>query len=91
VRKKYPDVQVIILTGHGTEKDEKEARKLGAYDYLQKPADVDSLVKVIKNAFAYKQKFEKTMTATAFAEEGDYKTARKIMESDKDPDSGQNR
>jgi len=86
VREKYPEVQVIILTGHGTDKDEKEARKLGAFDYLQKPADIDSLIKTIKKA--YKKKFERTMAATAFAEAGDYKTAREIMESKENRDSG---
>jgi DNA-binding NtrC family response regulator len=86
VRKKYPEVQVIILTGHGTEKDEKEARRLGAFEYMQKPADIDNLVKTIRQA--YKEKFENAMTATAFAEEGDYKTAKEIMDRDKKKEKG---
>lgn len=81
VRKEYPEVQVIILTGHGTDKDEKEARKLGAYEYFQKPVDVDKLVKTIKDA--YKRKFETSMTAAAFAEAGDYSTAKEIMDEEK--------
>jgi len=81
VRKEYPEVQVIILTGHGTHKDEKEARKLGAYEYFQKPVDVDKLVKTIKDA--YKRKFETSMTAAAFAEAGDYSTAKEIMDEEK--------
>jgi DNA-binding NtrC family response regulator len=84
VRKEYPDVQVIILTGHGTKKDEKEARKLGAYEYLQKPVDIDKLVKTIKKA--YKRKIENTMMATTFAEAGDYESAKEIMERDKEDD-----
>lgn len=86
VRKKYPEVQVIILTGHGTEKDEKEARRLGAFEYMQKPADIDNLVTTIRQA--YKQKFENAMTATAFAEAGDYKTAKEIMSRDKKKEKG---
>lgn len=81
VRKEYPEVQVIILTGHGTDKDEKEARKLGAYEYFQKPVDVDKLVKTIKDA--YRRKFETSMTAAAFAEAGDYSTAKEIMDEEK--------
>lgn len=81
VRKEYPEVQVIILTGHGTHKDEKEARKLGAYEYFQKPVDVDKLVKTIKDA--YRRKFETSMTAAAFAEAGDYSTAKEIMDEEK--------
>ncbi len=48
VRKAYPQVQVVILTGHGSEKDEAEARRLGAYDYLQKPVDIEKLIQTLK-------------------------------------------
>jgi DNA-binding NtrC family response regulator len=82
VKKTYPKVQVIILTGHGSKKDEKEARRLGAFDYLQKPADIETLVKTIKKA--YRNKFESAMTAAAFAEAGDFGTAKEIMEKDKE-------
>lgn len=60
VRKTYPDVQVIMLTGHGSEKDEKEARRLGAFEYLQKPTEMDKLVATIKKAYKYKKKIEDT-------------------------------
>ena len=67
IRKKYPTMQVIILTGYGTDKEEEEARRLGGFDFLEKPADVDTLVGRIKEA--YKEKLERAMTAIAFAEE----------------------
>jgi len=51
VRKAYPKIQVIILTGHGTEKDEEEAKRLGAFDYLEKPVNLDVLVKKMKAAY----------------------------------------
>jgi DNA-binding response OmpR family regulator len=82
IRKAYPKVQVIILTGHGTEKDEKEARRLGAFEYLQKPVEIESLVQTIRRA--YRSKIEGPMAAAAFAEAGDYKTAEEILERDKD-------
>lgn len=50
VKKAYPEVQVIILTGHGSEKDKKEALSLGAFGYLQKPVQIDELIKNIINA-----------------------------------------
>jgi DNA-binding response OmpR family regulator len=78
VRQAYPDVQVVILTGHGSEKDEAEARRLGAYAYLQKPVDMEKLVKTLRAA--YKKKLESAMVAAAFAEEGDFGTAKEIME-----------
>jgi DNA-binding NtrC family response regulator len=81
VRKAYPQVQVIILTGHGSEKDEAEARRLGAFAYLQKPVDMEKLVKTLRDA--YKRKLEDAMVAATFAEEGDFETAREIMEHKK--------
>ena len=81
VRKKYPNIQVIMLTGHGSEKDEAEARRLGAAEYLQKPTGVDKLVKTIKKAF---KKFDDSMVAATFAEAGDYSHAKEILDEDKE-------
>jgi DNA-binding NtrC family response regulator len=49
-KKAYPHVQVIVLTGHGTDKDAEEAKKLGGFDFLNKPADIDHLERKIRNA-----------------------------------------
>jgi DNA-binding response OmpR family regulator len=81
-RKAYPNVQIIMLTGHGSKKDEKEARRLGAFEYLQKPVPIEDLVKKIK--LAYKKKFETTMMAATFAEAGEFETAKEILDRDKD-------
>jgi DNA-binding NtrC family response regulator len=80
IRKAYPNMQVIILTGHGTEKDEEEARRLGGFDFLRKPADIETLVGKIKEA--YSEKIERMMSAIAFAEEGEFDTARKIIKEE---------
>lgn len=80
VRKAYPKIQVIILTGHGTEKDEEEAKRLGAFDYLEKPVNLDVLVKKMKSA--YRRKMEDTMVAATFAEAGDFESAKKIMDEE---------
>jgi DNA-binding response OmpR family regulator len=80
VRKAYPKIQVIILTGHGTEKHEEEAKRLGAFDYLEKPVNLDVLVKKMKAA--YRRKMEDTMVAATFAEAGDFESAKKIMDED---------
>lgn len=77
VKKINHEIQVIILTGHGTDKDEEEARKLGGFEFLRKPADIDLLVSKIKEA--YSEKFERAMTAAAFAEEGAFEQAKKII------------
>jgi len=46
-----PQVQVIILTGHGSQKDEEVARRLGVFDYLQKPVDIAVLLKTMERAY----------------------------------------
>jgi DNA-binding response OmpR family regulator len=83
VKEAYPNVEVIILTGHGSEKDEETARGLGAFDYVRKPADLDALVSRIKNAFQRRmKKLERMSVAAAFAEAGEFDTAREIMEEE---------
>ncbi|MBW2199619.1 MAG: response regulator [Deltaproteobacteria bacterium] len=81
-RNAYPNVQIIMLTGHGSKKDKKEARRLGAFEYLQKPVPIDILVNKIK--LAYKKKIETTMMAATFAEAGEFETAKEILDRDKD-------
>ncbi|WP_029459618.1 response regulator [Solidesulfovibrio alcoholivorans] len=45
-----PDVEVIILTGHGSEADQEECMRLGAFAYLQKPVDIEKLSDTLKRA-----------------------------------------
>jgi DNA-binding NtrC family response regulator len=49
VSKDHPPV-VIVVTAHGSERTAVQAIKLGAYDYLSKPFDVDELRILVKNA-----------------------------------------
>jgi len=46
----YPLVEVILLTGHGTTETAVEGMKLGAYDYLLKPADFEDLTEKLEGA-----------------------------------------
>ena len=77
IKKTRPKIQVIILTGHGTDEDEAVARKLGGFDFLRKPAEIDLLVRKIKEAF--QEKVERVMSAIAYAEGGDIDDAKKIF------------
>ncbi|WP_419664136.1 response regulator [Desulfosarcina variabilis] len=43
IKNSYPLVEVILLTGHGTTETAVEGMKLGAFDYLLKPADFEDL------------------------------------------------
>lgn len=50
VKESHPDVEVIILTGHGSEREELRAQELGAFAYLQKPVDIELLAKTVREA-----------------------------------------
>lgn len=50
VKATNPHVEVIILTGHGSDEDCKTCMALGAYAYLQKPVDIDALSETLKKA-----------------------------------------
>ncbi len=47
-----PEVEVIILTGHGSVEDEKECMELGAFAYMNKPVDIEELSSTITAAQA---------------------------------------
>jgi len=51
IRKMYPDVKVIMLTGHGAVESARESLKHGAFDYLSKPCDIDLLASKINDAY----------------------------------------
>jgi len=50
VKETNPDIEVIILTGHGSKADREVCMGLGAFAYLQKPVDIDELSGTIKKA-----------------------------------------
>jgi len=59
IRKKWPLVEVIMLTGHSTIDAAINAIKLGAYDYLLKPIQMDELVSKIEKAASRKRHRDK--------------------------------
>jgi len=44
-------IEIIILTGHGSEEDKETCMELGAYAYLHKPVDIKQLTKIIDKAY----------------------------------------
>ncbi len=50
IKSKHPLVEVIMLTAHATVESAIEGMKLGAFDYLMKPAEIDELVDKVKKA-----------------------------------------
>ncbi len=50
VKNTNPDIEVIVLTGHGTEKDKDLCMELGAFAFLQKPVDIQLLSQTLMQA-----------------------------------------
>ncbi|MBU2488673.1 MAG: response regulator [Proteobacteria bacterium] len=50
IRKRFPIVEVILLTGHGSVDSAVTGMKLGAFDYLNKPADFVELEEKLEGA-----------------------------------------
>jgi len=49
IKQMYPDLQVVLLSGHGSTEDVQEGLRLGALAYLQKPVDIEQLVDLIRS------------------------------------------
>ncbi|MGD9818611.1 MAG: response regulator [Desulfomonilaceae bacterium] len=45
-----PQLQIVMLTGHGSEQAAREGIKFGAFDYLTKPCELDELVEKLLQA-----------------------------------------
>ena len=64
IKKRFPLVEVIMLTGHASVETAIDGMKVGAFDYLMKPCDIDVLVTKVEEAAAKKRKHdEKIMEA----------------------------
>jgi len=50
IKTTHPNTQVILLTGHGATREGIEGMRLGAFDYLIKPVDIEEMVEKMKEA-----------------------------------------
>lgn len=55
IKAAYPLIEVILLTGHASMEASLEGMKLGAFDYLLKPVNIDELVYKIEDAHRKKE------------------------------------
>jgi DNA-binding NtrC family response regulator len=69
IKAKQPESQIILLTGYATLEKGVEAMKIGATDFIEKPADMEALATKIKKAkadrmlIAEKQQADKVLAA----------------------------
>ncbi len=50
LRKRYPDLPVLMMSGHANIETAVRATKLGAYDFIEKPLNLDKILLDIENA-----------------------------------------
>ena len=51
VKSEHPNVEIIVLTGHGSTEMEALCMEMGAYAYLEKPVDIEVLTKKMQEAY----------------------------------------
>ena len=55
IKQKWPESEVVIITGYPTVDSAKEAMRLGAYDYVAKPVAPHDVISVTDGAMTHKQ------------------------------------
>ncbi len=100
VRRDYPQMRVVILTGHGTQKDELEAKQLGAFEYMEKPVEIEQLDSTLRRAWRslkqMKERIDYAWMAAGYSDAGQPGYAAEVMkemekkqaQKDKDPFKG---
>ncbi|SFM63695.1 response regulator [Thermodesulforhabdus norvegica] len=78
-----PLTEVIMLTGHATVETAIEGMKLGAYDYLLKPTEIDDLVEKVQGAYARKADQEERIRKAKMMRY--FESPRAVLEDREDP------
>ncbi len=55
IRKLDPDIEVVMMSGHGTVETAVKAIKLGAFDFLEKPLHFDKVLVLLEHVFAFRK------------------------------------
>jgi DNA-binding NtrC family response regulator len=55
IKQRWPETEVVIITGYPTIETAKEAVRLGAYEYLVKPVGPDEVINVANGAITQKK------------------------------------
>jgi DNA-binding NtrC family response regulator len=55
IKKRYPDIEVIMLTAYASIETIRKAFKLGAFGFLMKPFDIDKFIATVDEALAFRR------------------------------------
>ena len=70
IKAEYPEVEVVVISGHGNINLAVQAVKLGAFDFLEKPLSLEKTITVVQNALRLEQlKRENRTLKAGLAEE----------------------
>jgi DNA-binding NtrC family response regulator len=64
IKRLFPMVEVIMLTGHATVESAVDGLKFGATDYLMKPIGIDELIQKAEEAFEKRVRLEEKIRMT---------------------------
>ena len=59
IKKGHGDIDVIVVTGHGSEKVAVEMMKMGASNYIQKPFSREELLRAVRHTVLSRTRYEK--------------------------------
>jgi DNA-binding NtrC family response regulator len=68
IKKKYPLLEVIMLSGHADVESAIDGMKQGAFDYLMKPCDIDQILAKVTEAAAKKRQHEEKIVQARIKE-----------------------
>ncbi len=71
IKKDYANLQVIMMSGHGTIETAVKATKIGAYDFIEKPLSLEKLLLSVNNALDY-YRLEEEISLLKQKEKGKY-------------------
>lgn len=55
IRNLFPDLTVVMMSGHGTIETAVKATRIGAFDFIEKPFSLDKVLITIANALSFKE------------------------------------
>jgi DNA-binding NtrC family response regulator len=65
MKRSFPNVEVILLTGHPTFESASDGMKLGAFDYLMKPCDLEELLAKADEAISRRRRQQEKLQAAS--------------------------
>lgn len=69
VKTYHPEIEVLIMSGHGTIDTAVQATKLGAFDFIEKPFSLDQLTESVENVFKEKKNIQRNLEVNLLNQE----------------------